>query len=158
MVEMLRLATRLKFPSKSISTRPVIVRLGEGSTHSKLLPIRKNRAFTWNSGAASGPVSTRNSGRGSARRIYRDAHHRRDNASADRAIRRGLYDGRSHRLVVIGLSDNALGQQQAGQPPLSFVGCRGLTDHSSFVVGQDPLCLQYTNQYMRRGLAVILLL
>src|SRR3989442_7698055 len=62
MVEMLRLATRLKFPSKSISTRPVIVRLGEGSTHSKLLPIRKNRAFTWNSGAASGPVSTRNIG------------------------------------------------------------------------------------------------
>src|SRR5437879_13764908 len=64
MVEMLRLATRLKFPSKSISTRPVIVRLGEGSTHSKLLPIRKNRAFTWNSGAASGPVSTRNIGSG----------------------------------------------------------------------------------------------
>src|SRR5712692_323974 len=64
MVEMLRLATRLKFPSKSASTRAVIARLGEGSTHSKLLPIRKKRAFTWNSGAASGPVSTRNIGNG----------------------------------------------------------------------------------------------
>ena len=79
-------------------------------------------------------------------RTRRQAQDRRDNASAGRAIRGGLYDGRSHRLVVIGLSDNALGQQQAGQPPLSFVGCRGLTDHSRFVVGQDPLCLQYTNQ------------
>src|SRR6266849_6761297 len=64
MVETLRLDTRLKFPSKPASTLPVIVRLGEGSSHSKLLPKRKNLAFTWNSGAASGPVSTRNIGNG----------------------------------------------------------------------------------------------
>src|SRR6266849_2194030 len=64
MVETLRLDTRLKFPSKPASTLPVIVRLGEGSSHSKLLPKRKNLTFTWNSGAASGPVSTRNIGNG----------------------------------------------------------------------------------------------
>src|SRR5258708_38987924 len=51
------LSTRLKFPSKSISNLPVIVRFGEGSSHSKLVPMRDDRAFTWNSGEFPGPES-----------------------------------------------------------------------------------------------------
>src|SRR5882762_4280714 len=51
------LSARLKFPSKSISNLPVIVRFGEGSSHSKLVPMRDDRAFTWNSGEFPGPES-----------------------------------------------------------------------------------------------------
>jgi hypothetical protein len=63
-VEMLRLATRVKFPSKSNSSRPVTATFGEGSIHSKLPPMRNARALMWNSGEASGPVSNRSSGSG----------------------------------------------------------------------------------------------
>jgi hypothetical protein len=43
--EMLRLLARVKSPSKSNSSRPVMTVLGAGSSHSKLRPRRKARAL-----------------------------------------------------------------------------------------------------------------
>src|SRR5262249_25508374 len=63
-VEMLRLLTRVKFPSKSNSTLPVSAVLGAASSHSKFAPRRSERVLTWNSGAASGPLSPANPGAG----------------------------------------------------------------------------------------------
>src|SRR5882757_10058591 len=62
---MLRLSVAVKLPSKSISNLPVNVIFGDRSTHSKLVPNRVARAFTWNSGDGFGPVSPkRNCGSG----------------------------------------------------------------------------------------------
>ena len=62
---MLRLLARLKLPSRSNSNFPVTTRLGEGSTHSKLVPTRVARDFKWNSAKLSGPfVMGLNPGRG----------------------------------------------------------------------------------------------